>query len=341
LTQVSDFYYELPEELIAQEPLSERTASRMLVISRERERFRDDAFANFHRHIKPGDCLVLNNTRVFPARLHGRRNTESGAQVEVFLVRALNENETEWQALVRPAKRVHAGEKILFSKELHADVLAEADFGERTVRLISDQSIPDLLERLGETPLPPYIHRSPTLADRDRYQTVFAKERGSVAAPTAGLHFTPQMLDQCRAAGAEVAYVTLHVGLGTFAPLRESNLADIRLHEEYFEIAEPDAHIMRAAKRLFCIGTTSVRTVETALLRGGLYKMTGHTNLFIHPGFHFRATGAMLTNFHLPQSSLLMLVSAFAGRELILRAYRHAVAERYRFFSYGDCMLIE
>lgn len=341
MTQVSDFYYELPEELIAQEALPDRAASRMLVLSRVQQSFRDDVFANFHRYIKPGDCLVLNNTRVFPARLHGYRNTASGAHVEVFLVRALSEDETQWQALVRPAKRVRAGETILFSEELQAEVLAEGDFGERTIRLISGESIPALLEKLGETPLPPYIHRTPTAADRDRYQTVFAKERGSVAAPTAGLHFTQQILDQCREAGAQIAYVTLHVGLGTFAPLHGSNLSDIQLHEEYFEISEDNARTMRAAARLFCVGTTSVRTVETALLRGGLQEMSGQTNLFIYPGFHFRATGAMLTNFHLPQSSLLMLVSAFAGRDLVLRAYRHAVAERYRFFSYGDCMLIE
>ncbi len=326
--------------MIAQEPLADRSASRMLVVSRAGQTFHDDAFANFDRYIQPGDCLVLNNTRVFPARLHGRRNKESGAQVEVFLVHALTEDETEWQVLVRPAKRVRTGEKILFNEDLQAEVLSEGEFGERIIRLSSTQWIPELLEKLGETPLPPYIHRTPTSADRDRYQTVFAKQRGSVAAPTAGLHFTPQMLDQCRAAGADIAYVTLHVGLGTFAPLRESKIADIRLHEEYFEISEAEAAKMRAAKRLFCVGTTSVRTVETALLRGGLHSMSGQTNLFIHPGFHFRAAGAMLTNFHLPQSSLLMLVSAFAGRDLLLSAYRHAVAERYRFFSYGDCMLI-
>ncbi len=210
-----------------------------------------------------------------------------------------------------------------------------------SIELISKQAIPELLEQLGETPLPPYIHRAPSSADRDRYQTVFAKERGSVAAPTAGLHFTQQMLDQCRAAGAHIACVTLHVGLGTFASLRESNLADIRLHKEHFEISERDAGIMRAADRLFCVGTTSVRTVETALLRGGLKNVSGETDLFIYPGFQFRGTAAMLTNFHLPQSSLLMLVSAFGGRDLVWRAYRHAVSERYRFFSYGDCMLID
>jgi S-adenosylmethionine:tRNA ribosyltransferase-isomerase len=224
---------------------------------------------------------------------------------------------------------------------LQAEVISEGEFGERTIRFISRCRIPELLEQLGHTPLPPYIRRPPTSLDDERYQTVFARQRGSVAAPTAGLHFTPAILNRCREAGAAIAFLTLHVGLGTFEPLRSSELADIRLHEEYFEIAEADAEVMRSARRLFCVGTTSVRTIETAMLRGGLRKMSGYTNLFIYPGFRFRSTGAMLTNFHLPQSSLLMLVSAFADRDLVLRAYNHAVAKHYRFFSYGDCMLIE
>jgi S-adenosylmethionine:tRNA ribosyltransferase-isomerase len=339
--QVSDFNYELPQELIAQEPLPERGASRMLVLSRERQRFHDDEFRNFHQYIRGGDCLVLNNTRVFPARLHGCRNTDRGAEVEVLLVRALNEEETVWNVLVKPGKRVRTGDQIIFDAQLRAEVLSQGEFGERRLRFIADEPISDLLERLGETPIPPYIHRAPDATDRERYQTIFAGKRGSAAAPTAGLHFTNRMLDQCRGAGAEIAYVTLHVGLGTFAPLRGENLSDIRLHEEYFEITQANAELMSRAKRLFCVGTTTVRSLETALLRGGLSAMSGETNLFIHPGFSFRGTGAMLTNFHLPQSSLLMLVCAFAGRELTLAAYRHAVAERYRFFSYGDCMLIE
>jgi S-adenosylmethionine:tRNA ribosyltransferase-isomerase len=339
--QVSDFYYELPEELIAQEPLPDRAASRMLVVSRERKALRDDVFTNFPQYVRRGDCLVLNNTRVFPARLRGRRTTKSGAHIEVFLVRALNSDESEWLALVRPAKRVRAGERILFGDDLTAEIIAEGEFGERTIRFVSNEPMAVILDRLGETPLPPYIHRTPTRTDRERYQTVFASERGSVAAPTAGLHFTPEIISACRAAGAEIAYVTLHVGLGTFAPLRGSKVSEIQLHEEYFEITAAEAETMRAAERLFCVGTTSVRTIETALLRGGLKPMAGQTNLFIYPGFHFRGTGAMLTNFHLPQSSLLMLVCAFADRELVLSGYGHAVAERYRFFSYGDCMLIE
>jgi S-adenosylmethionine:tRNA ribosyltransferase-isomerase len=339
--QVSDFDYELPHELIAQEPLPERGASRMLVVSRSRQTFEDDRFENFSRYIQAGDCLVLNNSRVFPARLHGRRNTPQAAAVEVLLIRALNPDSTLWEALVKPAKRVKTGDEILFGDELRACVVSQGEFGQRTLRFEASQLILDLIDRLGETPLPPYIHRQAAAIDRERYQTVFAERRGSAAAPTAGLHFTPEMLDKCRAAGAEIASVTLHVGLGTFAPLRENDLARIRLHREHFEIDETNAATLRQAKRLVCIGTTSVRVIETALARGGLYKTSGETDLFIHPGFEFHGTGAMLTNFHLPQSSLLMLVCAFAGRELALAAYRHAVAEKYRFFSYGDCMLIE
>jgi S-adenosylmethionine:tRNA ribosyltransferase-isomerase len=341
LDQVSDFYYELPEELIAQTPPAERGTSRMLVVSREENTFRDDLFSNFHRYIRPGDCLVLNNTRVFPARLHGKRNREGGAGIEVFLTRALNQEQTLWNALVKPAKRAIVGDRILFGEGFYAEVVAEGEFGERTIQFHAAEPIERLIDALGRIPLPPYIHRVPNASDRERYQTVFAEKRGSVAAPTAGLHFTPQMLEACRAAGATLAYITLHVGLGTFAPLRESKIAAIRLHEEYFEISEARALVMQEAKRLVCVGTTSVRTVETALLRGGLQALRGETNLFIHPGFRFRGTGAMLTNFHLPESSLLMLVSAFGGRELIFAAYRHAVAEKYRFFSYGDCMFID
>jgi S-adenosylmethionine:tRNA ribosyltransferase-isomerase len=340
--QVSDFYYELPEELIAQEPPAERGASRMLVVSREKQSFRDDLFRNFDQYIRPGDCLILNNTRVFPARLHGRRNhAAGGAEVEVFLLRAQNADETIWKCLVKPGKRVRAGDRIVFGEGLMGTVMQHGEYGERILRFSADSNVRELLQRLGEMPLPPYIHRKPDKRDKERYQTVFSARSGSVAAPTAGLHFTQDMLAKCQAAGAAIARVTLHVGQGTFAPLRAKKLEDIRLHEEYFEIGQGDTGIIRDAQRRICVGTTSVRTVETAMLRGGIAAMQGETNLFISPGFHFRATHAMLTNFHLPESSLLMLVSALAGRELILEAYRHAVAERYRFFSYGDCMLIE
>ncbi|MFL6447454.1 MAG: tRNA preQ1(34) S-adenosylmethionine ribosyltransferase-isomerase QueA [Bryobacteraceae bacterium] len=340
MAQVSDFNYQLPEELIAQEPLKERTASRMLVVSRENESFHDDVFSNFPQYLRPGDCLVLNNTRVFPARLRGRRNSSSGAEVELLLVRALDEQEKHWRVLARPGKRVRNGDKLLFGLSLEATVEDSGEFGERTVRFEADSPVRAILEQIGQIPLPPYIHRSPDGQDRERYQTVFSEKHGSAAAPTAGLHFTPEMLARCSAAGAAIAYVTLHVGLGTFAPLRAEELSQIQLHEEYFEISRDNAETMRAAQRIVCVGTTSVRTTETAMLRGGLQSMSGETNLFIHPGFHFRATDAMLTNFHLPQSSLLMLVCALGGKDLVLSAYKHAVQERYRFFSYGDCMLV-
>jgi len=338
---VSDFDYELPEELIAQTPPETRGASRMLVVSRDQQRFHDDEFRNFARYLGPGDCLVLNTTKVFPARLHGRRNGSGGAEVEVFLVRAEAGAVDTWKALVRPGKRVRTGDTIQFDKTLRADVIAQGDYGERTVQFHSTGELQDAFERLGKVPLPPYIHREPDDADRERYQTVFAEKSGSAAAPTAGLHFTEAMLQACHAAGAEIARVTLHVGLGTFAPLRENEIAKIELHEEYFEMEAQEAGRLAKAKRVLCVGTTSVRTVETVMLRGGWAPMRGDTNLFIYPGFRFRATCAMLTNFHLPQSSLLLLVCAFGGQELILAAYRHAVKERYRFFSYGDCMLIE
>ncbi len=332
--QVSDFYYDLPRELIAQEPPVERGASRMLVVSREKQSFHDDWFRNFSQYVRPGDCLILNDTRVFPARLHGRRNHAAGAEVEVLLLR--REEEDVWKCLTKPAKRVRRGDRILFDEEFSAEVLQEGEFGERRVRLSGHAPIEELIERCGEMPLPPYIERAAGPADRERYQTVFAAHTGSAAAPTAGLHFTPAMLERCKAAGAEIAYVTLHVGLGTFAPLREKNLDDIRLHEEHFEITKRNAERIERAKRRFCVGTTSVRAVESAAMG-----LEGETQLFIRPGYAFQATDALLTNFHLPESSLLMLVSAFAGRELVLAAYRHAVQAQYRFFSYGDCMVVE
>ena len=315
----------------------------MLVVSRARHVFHDDVFRNFSRYVRPGDCLVLNNTRVFPARLHGVKDGGGGAAVEVFLLRAEDQKREVWRCLVKPGKRLRLGDVICFPDDLRGEVLEHGEFGERTIRFRSGSSreVAEVLMEIGEMPLPPYIERKPDASDSERYQTVFAKQTGSVAAPTAGLHFTPQILEECRAAGAKVAEVTLHVGLGTFAPLRAVQLSEVQLHEERFEISESAAQTMREASRIFCVGTTSVRTLETAMLRGGLAPMSGPTNIFISPGFPFLATGALLTNFHLPESSLLMLVSAFAGRELTLAAYQHAVAARYRFFSYGDCMLIE
>ena len=315
----------------------------MLVVDRQRGTITDSSFRTFPEHLRPEDALVLNNTRVFPARLQGRRNRADGAEVELFLLRALNEEESHWRVLAKPAKRVRAGDCILLSPVLQAQIVKEGERGEREVHLtLQDTSIrlQDCLERLGSVPLPPYIHRTAENADRQRYQTVFAEHRGSVAAPTAGLHFTHDMLERCRSAGAALTYVTLHVGLGTFAPLPEGPVDDLQLHGEEFDFPLETARVLRNAARRICIGTTSVRTLESALLRSSYEPVRGTTNLFIRPGFRFRGTDAILTNFHLPESSLLMLVCTFAGFDLMMAAYHHAVQQRYRFFSYGDCMLI-
>ena len=346
---VSEFDYHLPELSIAQEPLADRAASRMLVLHRREGRWEDRAFCEFPQFVQPGDCLVLNDSRVFPARLLGhrvgvhslpvgknnpkRRENLSG-EVEVFLLRPISADAKTWTALVRPGRKMRTGERIRFG-DLEAEIAARGEFGERTVRFLHQGDIHEALNAVGHVPLPPYIKRPDRPEDRARYQTVFAREPGSVAAPTAGLHFTPQILDACRAAGAEIAYVTLHVGLGTFQPLHTDVVEQATLHAEAFAIAAEDMAKMRAARRRVCVGTTSVRSLESSWLG-----RRDETDLFIYPGFAFQATGALLTNFHLPRSSLLMLVCAFAGRELILAAYQHAVEAGYRFYSYGDCMLI-
>lgn len=330
---LSQFEYDLPHELIAQQPLEDRAASRMLVVDRARGSWEDRQFTDFPGYIKPGDCLVLNDSRVFPSRLIGRREHGTGGRVEVFLVKPVSEEELVWTALVHPGRKMRTGERIIISEELTAEVLARGEHGERTVRLHPRGDLYGVLDRAGHTPLPPYIRRPDTEADRERYQTVYARERGSVAAPTAGLHFTPEILERCRAAGAEIARVTLHVGLGTFQPLHTEVIEDVRLHEEAFHVTEEAIRAMDRASRVIAAGTTSVRAIESETGRS-------ETDLFISPGFKFRRTGALLTNFHLPRSSLLVLVCAFAGTELALAAYRHAVEQKYRFFSYGDCMLI-
>ncbi len=349
------FDYHLPEELIAQEPLADRAASRMLVVYRSERRFEDRAFREFPTFVGPGDCLVLNDSRVFPARLLGhragthalpigkrnpRRQEHLSGEVEVLLLRSLHPNHTEWEALVRPGRKMRVGERLHFDGELEAEIIGRGEFGERTIRFLSDRDPFPQIEKLGHVPLPPYIKRSDRAGDHARYQTVFAREPGSAAAPTAGLHFTPEILEDCRARGAAIAYVTLHVGLGTFQPLRPEALDQARLHAENYSICTENALRMRTAKRLVMAGTTTVRTLETALARGPLDAQQGETDIFIYPGFGFRATGALLTNFHLPRSSLLLLVCAFAGTDLTLAAYQHAVQKRYRFYSYGDCMLI-
>jgi S-adenosylmethionine:tRNA ribosyltransferase-isomerase len=333
---VSEFDYRLPEELIAQEPLADRSASRMLVLYRAHGRWEDRCFADLPGFLGEGDCLVLNNSKVFPSRLLGVRSGRT-AHVEVFLIRALTEDNLTWQALVRPGRKLPVGERVRFSETLSCEILERAEHGERVIRFDHTDDIFAELGRYGHMPLPPYIRRSDRPQDRDRYNTVFASQTGSVAAPTAGLHFTPQALAACRAAGARIEQVTLHVGLGTFAPLHADTTEQVRLHPERYTVEPAAIEAIRAAQRRICVGTTSVRTIETIYKRGTL---SGETNLFISPGFRFQAVDLMLTNFHLPKSSLLMLVSAFAGRELTLEAYAHAVKEHYRFFSYGDCMLI-
>jgi S-adenosylmethionine:tRNA ribosyltransferase-isomerase len=327
---LAEFDYDLPHELIAQQPLEERAASRMLVLDRKRGSWEDRRFADFPGHLHPGDCLVLNDSRVFPSRLIGRREGGTG-RVEVFLVRPLGE--LVWEALVHPGRKMRTGERIVFSEDLTAEILGRGEHGQRTVRLCPRGDLNEVLDRIGHTPLPPYIRRPDSQADRERYQTVYARARGSVAAPTAGLHFTPEILDRCRAAGAEIARVTLHVGLGTFQPLHTDVIEEVRLHQESFEVTNEAAQAMEKAERVVAVGTTSVRAIESDPSKP-------ETDIFISPGFAFRRTGALLTNFHLPRSSLLVLVCAFAGTELALAAYRHAVERRYRFFSYGDCMLI-
>jgi S-adenosylmethionine:tRNA ribosyltransferase-isomerase len=325
---LSQFHYHLPESSIAQQPLQDRAASRMLVLYRDEKRWEDRAFRDFPEFLRAGDCLVLNDSKVFPSRLFGTRVGFSGT-VEVLLVQPVSADAKTWTALVHPGRKMRTRERVAFDG-VEAEVIGRGEYGERTLRFHYDGDLYEWLARIGHIPLPPYIKRTDTAQDRERYQTVFARERGSVAAPTAGLHFTGEILDACRAAGAEIAYVTLHVGLGTFQPIRGE-----KLHAERFQVSEESAAKIQASQRAICAGTTSVRAVESLFLH-----RNGETDLFIQPGFQFQRTNAMLTNFHLPESSLLMLVCAFAGREFVLSAYEHAVQAGYRFYSYGDCMLV-
>lgn len=362
--QISEFDFHLPEDLIAQEPLADRSSSRMLHLQRPEGHYQDRGFADFPALLHSGDLLVLNNSRVFPARLLGRRsglrsqplssrNPASHeflkGQVEVLLTRQLGDG--EWQALVRPGRKIDVGERLYFGKqddpELEAEITGRSDYGERTLRFRPVADFFAILERLGHVPLPPYIGREDRPEDRERYQTVYARQPGSIAAPTAGLHFTPQILGQIRERGIEIAEITLHVGLGTFQPVHVEKIEEHRMHGELFTISVEAAaqinHALEEKRRVIAVGTTTVRTLEYAALQGGgrIAAGSGDADIFIYPGFQFRVVGALLTNFHLPKSTLLMLVSAFAGRENILRAYEHAVREKYRFFSYGDCMWIE
>ncbi|HKO10853.1 MAG TPA: tRNA preQ1(34) S-adenosylmethionine ribosyltransferase-isomerase QueA [Acidobacteriaceae bacterium] len=348
---VSDFSFHLPEELIAQEPAADRAGSRMLTLDRSTGWWEDRQFRDFPALLEPGDLLVLNDSRVIPARLfahrgglHTQANHQITGRVQVLLAEQLSE--WEWKALVRPGRKVLTGESLVFgANELRAMVTAHGEFGERTIRFEPVADFFGTVERLGHMPLPPYIHREDKAGDRERYQTVYARERGSVAAPTAGLHFTPEVLAAIRARGVQIASVTLHVGLGTFQPVRVDRVEDVKLHAERYTISEESAAALNAARRegrrIVAAGTTTVRTLEHCAREAEEFAPhSGSTSIFIAPGFEFRVIRALLTNFHLPQSTLLMLVSAFAGREHVLDAYRHAVEAKYRFFSYGDCMFI-
>jgi S-adenosylmethionine:tRNA ribosyltransferase-isomerase len=351
---VSDFDFDLPEELIAQEPPAERSGARMLRLDRATGASQDGWFRDFPELLRAGDVLVLNDSRVIPARLLGQkaargRKTTSG-KIEALLTQQVSE--WEWTALVRPGRKVLVGDALVFKSQdettsLEADVVEHGEFGERRLRFHPVPEFFARLDRIGHMPLPPYIHRPDDSGDRQRYQTVYAQRPGSAAAPTAGLHFTPEVLDRIRARGVIVCFVTLHVGLGTFQPIRVERVEEIRLHEEHYTLPETTALAVHAARaegrRVIAAGTTTVRTLEHCAVAANVGPLTAHsgaTSIFISPGYEFRVVGGLLTNFHLPQSSLLMLVSAFAGRKNVLTAYRHAVAERYRFFSYGDCMFL-
>lgn len=337
----SDYYFELPKELIAQTPLADRAASRLLVLHRETGEYEHHTFRDIKNYLRPGDCLVLNNTKVIPARLMGVK-ADTGAVIEVLLLK--RKSDDVWETLVKPGKKARPGAVISFGNGLITGTVLEiGEEGNRLIRFTYDGIWEEVLDRLGEMPLPPYITHK--LEDRNRYQTVYAKYEGSAAAPTAGLHFTKDLLAELEASGIELAYVTLHVGLGTFRPVKEENLLDHHMHSESYEITEEAAQKINRAKqnghRVICVGTTSCRTIESAADENGLLRACkGDTDIFIYPGYCFKVLDALITNFHLPESTLIMLVSALAGREQVLAAYQEAVKERYRFFSFGDAMLI-
>ncbi len=337
----SDFYFELPEELIAQDPLEDRSGSRLLMLDKISGRTEHHIFKEIIDYLRPGDCLVLNNTKVLPARLMGVKE-DTGAAIEVLLLKR-KENDI-WETLVKPGKKAKPGTRIIFGNgSLHAEVLEVVEEGNRLIRFSYEGIFEEVLDRLGEMPLPPYITHK--LQDKNRYQTVYAKYDGSAAAPTAGLHFTQELLRQIEDKGVEIAYVTLHVGLGTFRPVKVDNILEHHMHSEYYQVTAEAAEKINRAKaeghRVICVGTTSCRTVESAAKPDGtLEACCGNTEIFIYPGYRFKVLDCLITNFHLPESTLVMLVSALAGRENVLQAYEEAIRERYRFFSFGDAMFI-
>lgn len=337
----SDFNFELPQELIAQDPLEDRSSSRLLLLDKNTGQVRHEIFHNIIRYLRPGDCLVLNNTKVIPARLLGEREG-TGAHVEVLLLKR-RENDV-WETLVKPGKKCRPGTRLIFGNGLlKAQVLETVEEGNRLIHFSYEGIWEEVLDQLGEMPLPPYITHK--LQDKSRYQTVYAKYEGSAAAPTAGLHFTQELLTQIEERGVNIVYVTLHVGLGTFRPVKEENVLEHHMHSEYYQITEEAADRINAAKaaggRIICVGTTSCRTLESAACEDGRVQPgCGNTEIFIYPGYRFKVLDCLITNFHLPQSTLVMLVSALAGREQVLAAYEEAIVERYRFFSFGDAMFV-
>lgn len=338
---IKEFYYDLPEELIAQDPLADRSSSRLLTLDKNSGAFSHHVFRDIVDYLNPGDCLVLNNTKVIPARLMGEKEG-TGAGIEVLLLKRKEDN--VWETLVKPGKKARVGARISFGNGLLVgEVIDVVEEGNRLIRFEYEGIFEEILDQLGQMPLPPYItHR---LEDKNRYQTVYAKYDGSAAAPTAGLHFTPELLEHIKAKGVKVAEVTLHVGLGTFRPVKVENILDHHMHSEFYMVEEDQAAIINETKknggRVICVGTTSCRTIESATGEDGILKAgSGWTEIFIYPGYQFKMLDALITNFHLPESTLLMLVSALAGRDHVMAAYEEAVKEKYRFFSFGDAMFI-
>lgn len=336
---VSEFDYYLPENLIAQKPVEPRNSSQLMVLYPREEKIEDAYFYDLKKYLNEGDTLIFNDTRVIPARLIGKR--KSGGKVEVFLLRRIDNN--LWETLVKPGKKARVGEEIIFSDKLSCIVKENTDFGGRIVEFKFDGIFEEILDKLGETPLPPYIHEK--LEDSERYQTVYAREKGSAAAPTAGLHFTKEGMEELKNAGINLGFLTLHVGLGTFRPVKAENIEDHQMHKEYYSLPEDTAKLIMdtkaKGKRVIAVGTTALRTLEAAAIDfNKIEGKSGATEIFIYPGYKFKIVDALITNFHLPKSTLLMLVSAFAGREFMLNAYKHAVETQYRFFSFGDAMFI-
>ncbi len=335
-----DFYYDLPEELIAQEPIADRSSSRLMCLDKATGKTEDRHFYDIADLLRPDDLLVLNDTKVIPARLFGKK-TDTGGAIEFLLLRRITAD--EWEVILKPGRRAKPGAKFVFGDELFAEVLSVGEDGTRIVKFSYDGIFEEVLDRLGEMPLPPYITKR--LEDKNRYQTVYAKNSGSAAAPTAGLHFTPELLDKIRAKGVDVEFLTLHVGLGTFRPVKAEDIGEHHMHSEFYILPEKTAEAVNRAKmrggRVISVGTTATRVLETA--SGGglpLHECSGWTDIFIYPGVKFNVIDALITNFHLPESTLIMLVSALAGRENVLAAYNEAVRKRYRFFSFGDAMFI-